>query len=376
MFETICRNEGITRAQLVAETKMSEMTVGRSVDFLLKSDLVLDRLNDSNNDVGRPASRLYLSRNFVNIGVSLESGGVSIGLVDSYGGVLQCHRHRFQTEGMAPEEVLGIAAEQIEEFVREHAPEGAQAIGMAIPGLIDYRNGYVRLSSQLNWADVPAAEILRKNPFIPDVIIENDVKARALGENRFGSRKESKSSVLLNIGNGVGAGVVVEGEIYRGKKNYAGEIGHTMLSANNRICRCGRKGCIEATISQPAVLREARIVDPDIDIAGIEAAYRKGEVWTATLLNIVAEYILTVVNILANTYAPDVIVLCGSLVEQCEALRDIIMEQYRKQYPSIFNDLFSLEFSEFGTNGDLIGAAAIAFDHNIMQHIANPMFLK
>ena len=370
VYETIYRNEGITRTQLVEKTRMSDMTVGRTVDFLLKNDLISDKPNENTSDVGRPASRLFLSHRFVNVGVSLDPGGVFIGMVDSYGNVLHFSEQRFLPESLDPTEALGIVAALIERFIDEHVPEGLHTIGVVVPGLVDCRNGLVRLSPQLGWTDIPVLEILKGHPNLPNVALDNDIKARALGENRFGSEEERRCSVLLNIGSGIGAGIVIDGEIYRGKENYAGEIGHTALSMSDRICKCGRKGCIEAIFSQPAILREARTIAPDIkDIAGIEAAYAQGETWARALLDMTTEGILAVIRILAHTYAPDANVLCGSLIDQCSVLRDKILELCKGQHSEMFNNLFDLEFSKFGPNGNLIGAAAIAFDYNIMHYI-------
>jgi len=369
-FETIYDNEGITRTQLVSKTNMSEMTVGRSVDFLLKNNMITEKLSENTSDVGRPASRLYLNRGIVNVGLSLDPGGAFIGLIDPYGKVLHFQENRFDPRGMEPEKVLETVAQLIEEFIAKHRPGDVNAIGMVMPGLIDCKNGTMRYSSQLRWTDVPVVDILKRYP-IPDVIIDNDIKARALGENRFGPGKKSMCSVLLNIGSGIGAGVIIDNKIYRGKENFAGEIGHTMLGMNNRVCECGRKGCIEATISQPAVLGEARAIDPEIDLAGLEAVYSKNAAWAKTLLDMTAENILMVVNLLANIYAPDVIVLCGSLMDQCGALRDIIMDCYKERHAEMFNSYFNLEFSKFGPDGNLIGAAALALNHNITKRITD-----
>lgn len=376
VFETIYRNEGITRTQLVAKTKMSEMTVGRTVDFLLKNGMIFDRLSENTNDVGRPASHLYLNQKIVNVGLSLDPGGAFIGLVDPYGKMLQFREHRFNPESMTPERTLEIAAELIETFIADYVPGGVHAVGMVMPGLIDCQLGLVRFSSQLKWKDVPVLDILKKYPNIPDVVLDNDIKARALGENRFGPGKKSKCSVLLNIGSGVGAGIIIDGKIYRGNENFAGEIGHTVLSTNNRICECGRKGCLEATISQPAVLREARAIEPHISFAGLEAAYKEEVLWAKTLLNMTAENILMVVHLLATMYAPDVIVLCGSLMDQCAVLRQILFDSYKEQHAEMFNHYFDLEFSKFGPDGNLIGAAALALIHNITQVIADPASSK
>lgn len=371
IFETIYRNEGITRAQLAAKTHMSAMAVGRIVDFLLRNKLIFDQSVENTNDIGRPAARVSLNRGIVNVGVSLDPEGVYIGQIDPYGELLHLREHRFSPKGMEPEAVLKTIAEHLTSFLAAHSIEKTQAIGMVAPGIIDFQHGIVRFSSQLNWTDVPVVDILEKFPRMPKVIIDNDIKARAQAESRLGAGRAYPRSVLLNIGSGVGAGVIIENEIYRGKENLAGEIGHTALGINNRMCECGRKGCLEATISQPALLREARSVDPGIDIAGLEAAYTAGAPWARTLLDMSAEHILMVIDLLANAYAPDMIILCGRLMDRCAVLRNIIMGLHNVSYPKMLNNQFNLAFSEFGPNGNVIGAAVIAFNHNVSQFVEN-----
>lgn len=371
LFEAIYRHGSVTKAQLARETGMSVMAVGRIADRLIEQKLIVDREGDDSAAPGRPARRLYLSPDIASVGLSLDTDGVVIGLVSPYGQVLDREFHGFSPASMTPEEGLAIVADKTAAFLQKHRVSDTQAIGVVMPGLIEYERAYLRFTSQLRWTDVPVGDLLRERLPVRTVILDNDVKARAQAESRLFFGDEYPRMVLLHIGSGIGAGVIIDNRIYRGKDNLAGEIGHTSLNMSRRMCECGRLGCLQATISKQAILEEARTVSPNVDMAGLEKAYTEGVSWAKALLDMTAESVLVLINLLANAYAPDAIVLCGSLVEKCDVLRDLISQYHKDQGASVLNTNYALHYSTVGDAGSTIGAATIAFNENVRWMIAN-----
>ncbi|MEA5060293.1 MAG: ROK family transcriptional regulator [Candidatus Pelethousia sp.] len=370
IFEAIYRSEGVTKNELAAATGLSVMAVSRIVDLLAEQDVIVEKESGENGRLGRPAKRVYIKReSIVNVGVSLDVGGVYIGAVDPYGRILQFESHSLPLDGNHPHEALREITELVHTFLRTYGLLNIPSVGLVMPGIIDYEKGYLRLASQLRWEAMPVASLMESYAPIPKIILENDVKARAQAENRFGSSKGYDSSVLLTIGSGIGAGVIINNSIYRGKDNMAGEIGHSVLCMNNRMCECGRMGCAQATISEPALMREARRVDPSIEMEGLIAAYRAGLPWAERLLHMTAEYILMLLSLLANAYAPEAIILCGSLMDRCVVLRELVSQSFQQEQAQFLNPTFDIGFSEFGPDGNIIGAATVAFNHNIDNRI-------
>lgn len=366
VFEAIYRSDGVTKNELAAGTGLSVMAVSRITDLLQEQDVVEEGESDENGRLGRPAKKVYIKReSIVNVGVSLDVGGVFLGAVDPYGKILRFESHTLALDGRRPEEALRELAHVLHAFLKTHSLLGIPSAGLVMPGIIDYEKGYLRLASQLRWGNIPVASLMESYAPLPKILLENDVKARAQAENRFGSSRGYGSSVLLTIGSGIGAGVIINNSIYRGKDNMAGEFGHSILSMNNRMCECGRMGCAQATISEPALMLEARKVDPAINMEGLIAAYRAGLPWAKRLLHTTAEYILTLLSLLANAYAPEAIILCGSLMDRCPVLRELITQSFREEQAQFLNPTFDIGFSEFGPDGNIIGAATVAFNHNI-----------
>lgn len=368
IFESVYRMKECTKSQLAAATGMSTMAVGRITDLLLELGLLVEAKQEENAGLGRPAMLLAINReDIVSVGVALDMDGARIGMVGPYGQLHAQDSIPFAGDAPEPHAALQATARMIDAFLQRHR-RSVPAIGVSMPGLIDCERGFLRLASQLHWREVPVVALLEKHPGLPRVLLDNDVKAQAQAETRFGKSRGQPRSVLLNIGSGIGAGVIIGGEIYRGKGNMAGELGHTALNLNSRMCECGRMGCLQATVSEPALMREVRAVHPGMGMQGLEAAYRNRESWACTLLDMTAEHILMIINLLANTYAPDSIILCGSLIDHCEVLRENI-SQACMDFSSFFNHHFTLNFSDLGENGKVIGAATVAFNHMLRERI-------
>ncbi len=371
IFEAVYRSEGITRNELAVESGLSVMAVSRITDLLQEHGVVVERESEENGKLGRPAKTIYLNRDsIVNVGGSLDVGGLFLGAIDPYGKILEFESHPLPLDARLPEEALGEIAGLLHGFLKKHGLLSLPSVGLVMPGIIDPAKGYLRLASQLRWANLAVAPLLEGYAALPKIILENDVKARAQAENRFGSSRGYASSVLLTIGSGIGAGVIIDNGIYRGKENMAGEIGHAILCINSRMCDCGRMGCVQATISEPALMQEARKVDPAIDMPGLIAAYEGGARWVKRLMHNIAEYILVLLGQLANAYAPEIIILCGSLMDRCPPLRELIATSVREEHAQFLSTAFDIGFSEFGPDGNIIGAATVAFNHNMDQLIA------
>ncbi len=376
IFEHIYQEGGITKTQLAGKTGLSVMAVGRIADFLLEQGLVEEHENASLAQ-GRPAKLLSVNRTaMLNVGVSLDAGGVYIGLIDAYGAIVRRWEHRFAPGPLEPEETLARLAEWVLRFLREDCVQAGmkgpvQAIGLAMPGFIDDERGLLKTSTQMHWANLPLAEMLQRHAGMPGVVLENDLKARAQAENRFGAGREYKNHVLLAVGSGVGAGIIIDNHIYRGKDNMAGEIGHIVLNANNRMCECGRFGCLQATITEAALLQDAQNIQPGINIGGLFEAGRQGLPWARKLLDHFADYIMMTINLLANAYAPEAIILCGSLIDGNTQIQEAVSRSYSLQYPVLLSNNFDLKFSAFGPDGNIIGASTVAFLHTLNAAIAH-----
>src|SRR5437870_5805587 len=153
--------------------------------------------------------------------------------------------------------------DQIAEHIREAAKDAGiktsriRAIGIGAAGAVDPKRGIVVRAPNLGWNDVPVARILRKK-LGPDVVLGNDVQVAILGEHSYGAAKGTQRAVGVWVGTGIGGGLIVDGEIDKGFRGAAGEIGHMVIEEDGPKCSCGRRGCVEALASRSAMERDVR----------------------------------------------------------------------------------------------------------------------
>lgn len=151
------------------------------------------------------------------------------------------------------------AAERIAEHVRallKAAPHNARvnALGICSPGPLDHATGTLIEPPNLGWNNVPFAQMVSERIGMP-VTLEHDAKAAALGEYHFGAGRGSEAMALIIVGTGIAAGIVLNGHVYRGEHDSAGELGHITVDLDGPICRCGSNGCVETYATGPSILR-------------------------------------------------------------------------------------------------------------------------
>lgn len=352
---------------------MNIMTVGRIVENMISRGILQERETDAVCQVGRPPRLLSLREDrLLCASLFLARDKLHLGLV-SLTGQVDAYRELPVPEGdFVPERVVPWMADCLEQFLAEHRRRDlCRTVGAVVPGILDIGKGELVFSANFQWGRVPLLEQLRRRLPDRDFILENDVKAVAVAEHQFGSAKGFRNVVVLNIGDGVGAAVILNDEIYRGKDNMAGEIGHIILNPAGKICECGKAGCLQTYLSQRTLLAEARAVYPHINLAQLFELYQRGEPFVSATMNQLGEYVAIAVNLLANTYAPDVVLLCGSMVRQGPVLSEIVKDMYQEKLNQYMKDTFQLRFERFGTTGHLIGGGVLA----MRQALKNDVFM-
>lgn len=143
------------------------------------------------------------------------------------------------------------------EMTAQQAGVESVALGIACPGPLSATRGVVEHAPMLGWHDVPVVKLLSERLGIP-AILENDANAAALGEQRMGAGQGCASMAYITVSTGVGCGIVLDGQIWQGKHESAGEIGHLVIHPGDLECPCGRRGCLELYASGTAIGREAK----------------------------------------------------------------------------------------------------------------------
>jgi glucokinase len=201
----------------------------------------------------------------VGLSIGVDIGGTKIlaGVVTEDGEIVRTARRA--TPRHDAKDVLDLVADVVAELVGQ-TPEPLDGVGVGVAGLVDAGRSIVYFAPNLKWSQVPARALLEASTGLP-VVVENDGNIAAWGEYRYGAGRGTTDLTLVTVGTGIGGGIVINGQLFRGAHGVAGEIGHINAVPDGRPCGCGRHGCLEQYASGNALVRDARAL----------AAERRGE---------------------------------------------------------------------------------------------------
>ncbi|MGX1265575.1 putative NBD/HSP70 family sugar kinase [Rossellomorea marisflavi] len=254
VLQQIIADEPISRADLAKRCGLNKATVSSLVAELMDESLVKEAgIGESSG--GRRPVLLYFSREAgYALGLNVEVATVEAALTDLKGTIIS--QETFPAGDTAYESTLRTMEEALDwaQKVVPASPHGIIGVGVAVPGMIDH-SGTVLNAPNLQWRDRPLKHDLDDRLKLP-VLIENEANAGAYREYQTRSDAD-ESLVYISIGTGIGAGIVLNGSLYRGQSGYAGEIGHMTLDFQGPRCTCGNSGCLELYASEPALVEKA-----------------------------------------------------------------------------------------------------------------------
>jgi glucokinase len=309
------------------------------------------------------------------IGVDMGGTKLLAGVVDTE---LSVH-HRVQRtlSGLDQSGVLDVAVDAVDE-ARASADGEVAAVGFGIPCLMDQRSGRGVIAVNLPLADIPFGAIMAERLGLP-VFVDNDANMAALAEHRAGAARGTNEAVILTIGTGIGGGLILRGELYRGGIGAAGELGHVVIDMDGPPCQgnCPNRGCVETLASGTALAREATRLArerPDSGLGRALAAGRElagplvtelahdGDKAAVEVLNIIGTNLGVAITSFVNIFNPEVVVIGGGVI----AAGDLLLEPARAAVaaralpPS--RDEVRIVAAQFGIEAGMVGAAALAFD--------------
>jgi glucokinase len=305
------------------------------------------------------------------IGVDLGGTKMLVGVVGPDQKVL--HESRESSTGKTEDEIVEALAAELEE-AREARPD-VVAAGLGIPATIDHEKGIAINAVNLEITDVPLRQILEERLKLP-VFVDNDANVAALAEFLYGVGKDAKNLVMLTIGTGIGGGLVLNGEIYRGTIGAGAELGHTVINENGPPCQgtCPNRGCVETYASGTALAREGLIAADRNPTSALGIAHDQGEGITGrtvteaalagdeTARGVVAtagRHLGVALADFANIFEPDVIVIGGGVSAAGDVLLDPAREELRTRALPPMNKT-EVRLAELGPDAGMIGAAAMA----------------
>jgi predicted NBD/HSP70 family sugar kinase len=300
-----------SRADVAAATGLTRATVSTLVDELTSGGLLTEVAPPPRTGAGRPAVGLRVSeRGPAGLGLEVNVDYLAACVVDLTGAVRRRDVRYGDQRGRPPQDVLDDVAALAHEFIGAAAADGVPigAVALGVPGLV--ADGVVRRAPNLGWHDVDAATGLRQRGLDP-YTVDNEANLAALGELHVW-RQASPSFVFVSGEIGVGAGIVLDGRLFRGGRGYGGEIGHVTVNPDGPRCHCGSRGCLEAYANQEVLLRAAGLDPWPRALAQLVVLADAGDARALAALSVAGEALGVALSTVVNLVDVEAIVLGGS----------------------------------------------------------------
>lgn len=382
VFRVVQSSGAISRADLARMTRLSPATVTETVKVLLKAGYLTEaELGETSG--GRPPImiRINRERNYI-VGIDLDVSKMTILLcnlgletIASKSSALDTIDYRAVLAKIVPEVQALIDECDLEK-------EKILGVGLGVPGHVNFARGLVRFAPNLRWQDVPLAEDL-ESKLQMDVFVENDAKLSALGEKWFGAGQEANEMVYVSVKAGIGCGLIIDGEIYRGIDGSAGELGHMTIDPAGPECTCGNYGCWETFADNSAILSRAMraiAAAPDsvlrkisekqlrqITMDDLIEAFSQNDPVAVKVVRESAWYLgIGIVNIL-NSFNPELVIIGGDIIRAGDSFFDGIRSVVNKRALKVPRQRANIVPSELGDKACAIGATMLVIENWISQ---------
>lgn len=355
----------MSRADLARELGLSPTTSSSIV-----SDLIVDGFAEESEPTarggrGRPGRLVRLitppgvivgidvGRRHLQVAVAQRDGVV---LAERFGDIPQG-----QDRATTTRTVLAVVDELLAGCARERSE--LLAVGIGLPGPIEQETHFIATGTILpEWVGYDVVAVLREELGVP-VALDNDANLGILGEASEGAARGFRHAIYVKVSTGVGAGLLLGGDLHRGAGGTAGELGHTSIQGDGPVCRCGSRGCLETLASVPALLEMlAPTLGEDVDLPRVLELAAQGNRACLRAITDVGHSVGRALATVCNLLNPEVIVIGGPLVAVAEPFLDAVSDAVGRG--SIASNSTGLEIrpAELGRRAELIGALTLAGD--------------
>lgn len=312
----------------------------------------------------------------VAIGVDVGGTNVRTGLFASPDKP-QSRRIKTHHGTSSPQEMIDLITKEVHGILQKEGLDlcKAKGVGVGFPGHLDFTEGVTLTSSNLpQWENIPLRDILEERLKIP-VFLDNDANLAALAEHRFGAGKGSKDMVYVTVSSGIGAGIIIDGKIYRGSRGTAAEIGHTLLDINGPLCTCGQRGCLMAMASGIGIANMAKVairqgrktlindlISNDVNQITAEVIARaacQGDKLAENLFQQAQIYLGIGLANLVEILDPEMIIVGGGLCETKETFLEVVRESAVQRLPEQLRGFVKIVPAALGSDSGIIGAALL-----------------
>ncbi|HEX7066383.1 MAG TPA: ROK family transcriptional regulator [Bacillales bacterium] len=375
VLNTIRKEGPISRADVAKMTKLTPPTVSNIVKELLDSGIIIEKNQGVSRGGRKPTMLVINAGNFYVIGLDVGPKDIKVIITDLNANIVD----EFQKDipkKISNKGLLALIKESIHRLLETSRvdPHKMLGVGVGMHGMVDVEKGVSLFAPNLQLRDIPIKKSLEEE-FKMIVKVENDARAMALGEVWFGNGSGAESAVCVNVGRGIGAGIIINGKLFHGEHFIGGEIGHMTIDIDGPKCSCGNYGCLQALAAGPVIAdRAARelamgresllteLVEGDLEsITGewVHKAAEKGDQLSKEILSEAGRYLGIGLTNLIHTVNPDRIVIGGGVAKSGDYILKSVKATIAQRALTNEAKRTSIHLSKLGEQATAIGAVSL-----------------
>ena len=352
----------LSRADLARLTGLTRTSVGDLVGTLIDDGLIEEAGRGQSSGGKSPILLRVAPDGRHLIGLDLGEAQFSGAVVNLRGEILRSIH--LPLEGRNGDAAVALVI-QLVDALRADDQSPLLGVGIGAPGIIDTSTGTVRWSVNLNWAELRLGPLLAQRYGVP-VVVANDSHAAALAELTFFRRPRPNNLIVIKVGRGVGAGIILNGQLFQGDGYGAGEFGHIPTGSAGAPCRCGREGCLETTASMRALVDAAGAVEPSItDESGLVAAFLAGVAGIRRIVLDAARELGVAIGWLIGVLNVRHVLLVGPVAQLGDDWLGEVRQYARSSVLSLLARDTQIEFGHVHDDVVVLGASALLMEHQL-----------
>ncbi|MDD9158166.1 ROK family protein [Aliivibrio sp. S4TY2] len=359
----------ISRIDLSKQSNLAPASITKITRELLDAHLIKETQVQEANSRGRPAIGLEVdNEGWQFLSMRLGRGYLTIAL-HSLGGA-QIIEERQTIHEIEQDELLAKLLSEIELFFQKHSRILGRitSIAVSLPGLVISSQGLVIQMPHYNVDNLPLGPKIYEATGLP-VFVGNDTRSWALAEKLFGNSKEHDNSILVSIHHGVGAGIIMNGEVLQGRTGNIGEMGHIKINKLGARCHCGNSGCLETVASAKSLRDQVKNLIDDghktslsgkkVTIESICLAANDGDMLAKQVITDLGHNLGEAIAIMVNLFNPEIVLIGGEINLSKAILYPVIMDAIQNQVLPLYAKDTKLVESRFYTQATMPGAALV-----------------
>lgn len=361
LLNEILKNSPISRAKLSEITGLNKSTVSSQVNALIEANLVFEIGQGQSSGGRRPVMLVFNKHAGYSVGIDIGVDYINGILTDLEGNIVL--DQYYDLGNSSPERTKDILFTIIKHFISHmpDSPYGLIGIGICVPGLVD-KNQKIVFTPNANWNDIDLKSLVEQEFNVP-VFIENEANAGAHGEKVFGAAKNYDNIIYVSISTGIGVGIIINNDLYRGVNGFSGEMGHMTIDFNGPKCSCGNRGCWELYASEKALLKSFQNKDHKVSYQEIIDLAHQNDVETLNSLQNFGFYLGIGLSSILNTFNPQAAILRNSIIESQPMVLNSIRSAVSSRIYSQLDNSYELLPSSLGKNAPALGTSSIVIEH-------------